>query len=180
MPKGSLESDATERFINSRSGRYAVTLIQEPIVGLVATIATIIVSAVSLAYWLGRKLERIEGCVRRIEERITRVSEASRSQLEFFAEFLGFRGILEAKDVMFVKGELTRLSAMAEAINPVTKEDAKRLKELIEKEKLTLQEADELREIAQKYVEEYGHVRGEVWKLLIYASILRGIALREV
>jgi len=65
------------------------------------------------------------------------------------------------------------------AINPLTKEEAQRMKELIEKEKLTLQEADELREIARKLVDEYGHKISETWKLLMYASIMRGIALSE-
>ena len=76
-----------------------------------------------------------------------------------------------------MKGELYRLSAM---LNPLTKEEAIRLKELLDKEKLTLEEADNLREIARKLVREYGDRVGEAWKLLIYASIMRGIALSEL
>jgi endonuclease III len=74
---------------------------------------------------------------------------------------------------------LLRLSART-FTNPLTKEEAERMKELIQKEKLTLEEADELREFARKLVSEYGATVPEVWKLLIYASIMRGIAMSEL
>jgi len=83
------------------------------------------------------------------------------------------------RDVSFVKSELLRLSAKP-LTNPLTKEEARRLRELIEKEKLTLEEADELREIARKLVREHGDAVPEAWKLLIYASIMRGLALSEL
>ncbi len=112
-----------------------------------------------------------------VERKAGSVAEAARNQLEFFTEFLGYRGVISQRDVAFVKGELYRLSAM---LNPLTKEEAIRLKELLDKEKLTLEEADNLREIARKLVREYGDRVGEAWKLLIYASIMRGIALSEL
>ena len=74
----------------------------------------------------------------------------------------------------FVKGELARLARL----NPLTEEELRRIRELVEKEELTLEEADELRELARKFVKEHGNVPG-AWKLLIYASIMRGIALRK-
>ena len=112
-----------------------------------------------------------------VERKVGSVAEAARNQLEFFTEFLGYRRVISWRDVTFVKGELYRLSA---APNPLTKEEAARLKELLDKEKLTLEEADELREIARKLVREYGDRVGEAWKLLIYASIMRGLALSEL
>ena len=112
-----------------------------------------------------------------VERKAGSVAEAARNQLEFFTEFLGYRGVISQRDAAFVKGELYRLSAM---LNPLTKEEAIRLKELLDKEKLTLEEADNLREIARKLVSEYGDRVGEAWKLLIYASIMRGIALSEL
>jgi len=131
-------------------------------------------------------MEDINARGRRMEERlnvivrsINDIIESTKNQLEFFAEFLGFRKILDVRDVTFVKNELVRLSAMS-LVNPLTKEEAQRLKELINKEKLSLQEADELRSIARKLVSEYGGKIPEVWKLLIYASIMRGIALSEL
>jgi septal ring factor EnvC (AmiA/AmiB activator) len=102
----------------------------------------------------------------RIEERLNLMARgmneivaSTRNQAEFFAEFLGFRKILEP--VAFIKNELLRLSART-LTNPLTKEEAQRMRELIEKEKLTLQEADELREIARKLVSEYGAIVPEV------------------
>jgi Skp family chaperone for outer membrane proteins len=112
-----------------------------------------------------------------VERKVSSVAEAARNQLEFFTEFLGYKRVISWRDVTFVKGELYRLSA---APNPLTKEEAARLKELLDKEKLTLEEADELREIARKLVREYGDRVGETWKLLIYASIMRGLALSEL
>ena len=199
----------------------------EILITIVGTFTTIMVSLISLAYWLGKKFAQIDGrfaqidarfaqiderfeslekrisgaikdlegkigdtaeslegrisdVAKSLEGRINGIARATKSQLEFFAEFLGFRKILEQRDVVFVKSELSRLlMAQAKAINPLTKEETRRLKELIEKDKLTLQEADELREIARKLVDEYGHEISETWKLLIYASIMRGIALSE-
>lgn len=163
----------------------------EILIGIAGTFTTIIISFASLAYWLGKKFtqideriksleERINNTAKSLEEGINSIAKATKSQLEFFTEFLGFRKILETRDIAFVKSELSRLSTIqTKPINPLTKEEAQRMKELIEKEKLTLQEADELREIARKLVDEYGHKISETWKLLMYASIMRGIALSE-
>jgi len=135
--------------------------------------------------FIGRSFdEKLSSLERKFDEKLSSVerkagsvAEAARNQLEFFTEFLGYRGVISQRDVAFVKGELYRLSAM---LNPLTKEEAIRLKELLDKEKLTLEEADKLREIARKLVREYGDRVGEAWKLLIYASIMRGIALSEL
>ena len=173
-------------------------VLNEILIGIAGTFTTIIISFTSLAYWLGKKFtqidarftqideriksleERINNTAKSLEEGINSIAKATKSQLEFFTEFLGFRKILETRDIAFVKSELSRLSTIqTKPINPLTKEEAQRMKELIEKEKLTLQEADELREIARKLVDEYGHKISETWKLLMYASIMRGIALSE-
>lgn len=166
-------------------------VLNEILIGIAGTFTTIIISFASLAYWLGKKFtqideriksleERINNTAKSLEEGINSIAKATKSQLEFFTEFLGFRKILETRDIAFVKSELSRLSTIqTKPINPLTKEEAQRMKELIEKEKLTLQEADELREIARKLVDEYGHKISETWKLLMYASIMRGIALSE-
>jgi hypothetical protein len=168
-----------------------VLVLNEILIGIAGTFTTIIISFASLAYWLGKKFtqideriksleERINNTAKSLEEGINSIAKAIKSQLEFFTEFLGFRKILETRDIAFVKSELSRLSTIqTKPINPLTKEEAQRMKELIEKEKLTLQEADELREIARKLVDEYGHKISETWKLLMYASIMRGIALSE-
>jgi hypothetical protein len=181
----------------------------EILLTMLGNLITILISIASLAYWLGKKFTQIDerfkiidekfkvidekfkavderfnnferainGRFDAMERRISSIMEATRNQLEFFTEFLGFRKVIEQRDVTFVKGELYRLSSTH---NPLTKEESIRLKELLDKEKLSLQEADELREIARKLVREYGDKIGETWKLLIYASIMRGIALSEL
>ena len=169
---------------------------------MLGSLLTLLISIVSLAYWLGKKFAQMDERFRAIDERfkavdesfdafkkiinerfdvverkIGNITEATRNQLEFFTEFLGFRKVIEQRDITFVKGELYRLSSIH---NPLTKEESSRLKELLDKEKLSLQEADELREIARKLVREYGDKIGETWKLLMYASVIRGIALSEL
>jgi len=151
----------------------------ELLVGFASTIAAIAVSTATLGYWLGRRFARMETRVSLIAKSVKEITEAVRNQIEFFAEFLGFKKVLEARDVSFVKSELLRPSAKPLA-NPLTEEEAQRLRELIEKEKLTLEEADELREIARKLVREHGDSVPKAWKPLIYASIMRGLALSEL
>ena len=164
----------------------------ELLLSVLGSTLTILASIASLAYWLGRKFAQIDARFRAIDERfkavdarfdalerrIGSVAEAARNQLEFFTEFLGFRRIIERGDVEVVRGELRRLSSLL--LNPLTREEAARLRELLDKEKLSLEEADELREIARKLVREYGDRVGETWKLLMYASIMRGLALSEL
>jgi len=64
-------------------------------------------------------------------------------------------------------------------MNPISKEEWKRIKELLEKEELTLEEALELRELARKVTDEHGD-RPEAWRLHAYASMMVGYALRKM
>ena len=177
--------------------------------GFAGTITTIVVSLVSLAYWLGRRFaevdrrfaelerrveaverrldaverrldaleRRIEAVERRldaVEGRLERIVSATRGQFEFFAEFLGYRGVLEARDVEFVKSELARLGP-----NPMSESELRRIRELVEKGELTLEEANELLSLARRFVDEHGD-KPIAWKLLIYAAVMRGAALRKL
>lgn len=100
-------------------------------------------------------------------------------QNEFITEFLGFRGILDSKDVSFVKAALR--SMVTAATNPLTDAEKRRLLELIDKDELTLEEADELLQLARKFVMEYGDRGGpDVWKMLWYAAAMHGITLRKL
>lgn len=176
----------------------------ELVISIVGLLITTITSIASLAYWLGKKFREIdlrfrnielriekiekrldsvenkllglENRVNNIERQLNSVARATRDQLEFFSEFLGFRGILTDHDVAFVKSELNRLSTR---VNPLTEEELKRIRELVKKDELTLEEATELRDLARKFVDEYGSEPG-AWKLLMYASIMRGIAMRKL
>jgi len=113
-----------------------------------------------------------------VDSRINRVAEAFRSYQEFFVEYLTAQGILRPVEASMIKGEALRVMKMA-VMNPLTKEEWKRLKELLEKDELTLEEALELRELARKVTDEYGD-RPEAWKLHIYASIMVGLAYRKM
>jgi hypothetical protein len=77
-----------------------------------------------------------------------------------------------------LKNEAARIARLA-SMNPISKEEWKRIKELLEKEELTLEEVLELRELARKVTDEYGD-RPEAWKLHAYASMMVGYALRKM
>lgn len=91
----------------------------EILIGIAGTFTTIIISFTSLAYWLGKKFtqidawftqideriksleERINNTAKSLEEGINSIAKATKSQLEFFTEFLGFRKILETRGYSF-------------------------------------------------------------------------------
>jgi len=179
----------------------------EWIATLIGSVGSVVTSVAVLAYWLGRKFSEIDSRFkeidmkfkeidRRFEElksyvderfnwlksyvdsRISRIAEAFRSYQEFFVEYLTAQGILKPVEASMIKGEALRVMKMA-VMNPLTKEEWKRLKELLEKDELTLEEALELRELARKVTDEYGD-RPEAWKLHIYASIMVGLAYRKM
>ncbi len=56
-------------------------------------------------------------------------------------------GVLDSKDVSFVKATLR--SMVTAATNPLTEAEKRRLLELIDKDELTLEEADELLQLAR-------------------------------
>ena len=114
-----------------------------------------------------------------IDSRVNRLSEAFSSYQEFFIELLMTEGVIKPEGATMVKNEARRIMRLATSTNPLTKEEWKRLGELLDKDDLTLEEALELRELARKVVKEYGEYP-EAWKLHIYASIMVGRALRKM
>jgi len=68
----------------------------ELLIGFAGTIAAIAASTATLAYWLGRKFAHMEARVNLIAKSVKEITEAVRNQIEFFAEFLGFKKVLEA------------------------------------------------------------------------------------
>ncbi|WP_054855599.1 hypothetical protein [Vulcanisaeta sp. JCM 16161] len=113
-----------------------------------------------------------------MDGRFNRLINVISGQNEFITEFLGFRGVLDSKDVNFVKATLRSMITMA--TNPLTEAEKRRLLELIDKDELTLEEADELLQLARKFVMEYGDKGPDVWKLLWYAAAMHGITLRKL
>ena len=114
-----------------------------------------------------------------IDFKVNRLSEAFNDYQEFFVEYLSAEGLLKPEKATMVKNEARRIMKLATSTNPLTKEEWKRLGELLDKDDLTLEEALELRELARKVVKEYGEYP-EAWKLHIYASIMVGRALRKM
>jgi len=104
------------------------------------------------------------------------------SYQEFFVKYLVSEGVLKPSAADIVVTEARNLMKLAVS-NPFTKEEWKRLKELLdkgEKEKyLTLEEAYELLNLARKAIKEYGD-HPEAWSLHIYASIMVGLAYRRM
>ena len=113
-----------------------------------------------------------------VNVRISRLAEAYSDYQEFFVEYLSAEGLLKAEKASMLRNEARRVMRLAVSGNPLSKEEWERIKELLDKDVLTLEEALELRELARKVVREYGEYP-EAWKLHIYASIMVGEAIRR-
>ncbi|WP_333638649.1 hypothetical protein [Pyrobaculum aerophilum] len=145
-------------------------------------------------YWLGGKFKEIDkrfetverelrqiregqGELRRyVDERFSRLLNGFASYQEFFLEFLTAEDVIDKKRAELARGELWRVVKLVGA-NPLSKEEVERLKELIQKEELTYEEALWLREVARRLIIEYG--TPETWKLHAYASIWVALARRK-
>jgi len=109
----------------------------------------------------------IEGRLKRIEEKLiehdlrfdkiesflSRLIMAIRSVNEFTIDILGYEGVLKREAIDLIKKETKRVLSFA-VLNPLTKYEKKRLKELLQKDEPTLEEAEELYEIADKILKE--------------------------
>lgn len=113
------------------------------------------------------ELKRISTRLGRMESHTLKLTRAIRSINEFMVDILGYEGVIREEAVKLIKREADRILSFTE-LNPLTKEEKIRLRELLKKDKLTLEEAEELYQIADKLVEEYGE-RIEPWKLLWYS-----------
>jgi len=159
------------------------------IVSILATLVPILATLGGITYWLGRKFAEMDERFKQIDarfnelkgyidSRVLRLGEAFRSYQEFFVEYLSVQGFLKPLEASMLKNEASRFVRVA-TVNPITREEWQRIRELLEKEELTLEEALELRELARKVTDEHGDKPG-AWKLHIYASIMVGHALRKM
>ncbi|KUO90974.1 MAG: hypothetical protein AT713_02160 [Caldivirga sp. JCHS_4] len=115
-----------------------------------------------------------------IDSRVNRLSEAFSSYQEFFIELLMTEGVIKPEKAVIAKNEARRIMRLATSTNPLTKEEWKRLGELLDKDPndLTYEEALELRELARKIIREYMDY-AEAWKLLMYASMMVGLTKKK-
>ena len=65
------------------------------------------------------------------------------------------------------------------ATNPFTEAERRRLLELVDKDDLTLEEAEELHNLARKFYREYIEKTPDAWKVLYYAAAKHGEVLRK-
>jgi len=65
------------------------------------------------------------------------------------------------------------------ATNPFTEAERRRLLELVDKDDLTLEEAEELHNLARKFYREYIEKTPDAYKVLLYAAAKHGEVLRK-
>jgi hypothetical protein len=131
-----------------------------------------LLSIMGLAYWLGRRFAQID-------ERFNSLRRSVKSVNEFMVDFLSYEGVLRKEASELLRREMSRVLSVNPIVDVLTEGERRRLKELLEKDELTLEEADELYRIADKLVEEVGDKYTEVWKLLWYSRFWIGYNLRK-
>jgi polyhydroxyalkanoate synthesis regulator phasin len=146
-------------------------------VSLLIGVASIIASLVSVAYWLGSRLTRVEKDIERLGERLDRLTNAIVNVGEAIVDFLRFRGVLKPEEADYLKSDIKRLTSIA--INPFTEAERRRLLELVDKDDLTLEEAEELHNLARKFYREYIEKTPDAIKVLLYAAAKHGEVLRK-
>ncbi|PLJ76903.1 hypothetical protein [Infirmifilum sp. SLHALR2] len=125
--------------------------------------------------------ERISGLEAMVGRKLERLADAFVSYQEFLASYFVSEGVLKPEAARVALVEARNLMRLAVS-NPFTREEWKRLADLLdksEKEELSLEEAQELLELARKAVREYGE-HPEAWKLHIYASMMLGLAYKRM
>jgi hypothetical protein len=114
-----------------------------------------------------------------IDEKFNSLRRSVKSVNEFMVDFLSYEGVLRKEAGELLRREMSRVLSVNPITDVLTEGERRRLKELLEKDELTLEEADELYRIADKLVEEVGDKYTEVWKLLWYSRFWIGYNLRK-
>ena len=107
-----------------------------------------------------------------------RLANVITSANEITIEYLGLRGVLNQGDMGFLRTVIKGLASTV-TTNPLTPEERKRLLELVDKDDLTIEEAEELYRLARKLYEEYIDKTPDAFKALLYAAAMRGITYRK-
>jgi hypothetical protein len=135
---------------------------------------------ICLAYWLGRKFTEIDNRFGRLERRIDRLGAAFLNYQEFFVEFLAHEGVTRSESRELLVGEARRTVGLG-MLNPLSRDELRKIEEYIdksEKDTITLREAEEFRDLARKFVMEYGEHVG-AWKLHMYATITLALTRKK-
>jgi len=91
---------------------------------------------------------------------------------EVMVEYFRLRGVISPGDADLLRITVRRLASTA-TTNPLTAEERRRLLELVDKDDLTIEEAEELYMLARKLYEEYIDKTPDAFKALLYAVIKR-------
>jgi len=92
---------------------------------------------------------------------------------EIMIGYLGLRGVLNQGDVGFLRTVIEGLATTITTTNPLTEAERKRLLELVDKDDLTIEEAEELYRLARKLYREYIEKTPDAAYALLYAVIKR-------
>jgi hypothetical protein len=147
------------------------------VVTVLSTVVTVAVAVGGATFWLGSELKGIKRDIERLGESLGRLTNVINSVGESIVEYLGLRGVLNQGDVNYLKSEIRRLASTA--TNPFTEAERRRLLELVDKDDLTIEEAEELHRLARKFYEEYIDKTPDAFKVLLYAAVMRGITYRK-
>jgi len=126
---------------------------------------------------LRERLTRVEDGIERLGEGLGRLANAINGVGEAIVDYLGFRGVLKPEEATYLKSEIRRLTSIA--TNPFTEAERRRLLELVDKDDLTIEEAEELHELARKFYREYIEKTPDAYKVLLYAAAKHGEVLRK-
>jgi len=92
---------------------------------------------------------------------------------EIMIGYLGLRGVLNQGDVGFLRTVIKSLASTITTTNPLTEAERKRLLELVDKDDLTIEEAEELYRLARKLYREYIDKTPDAFAALLYAAYKR-------
>ena len=167
----------------------------ELLVGFAGTIAAIAASTATLAYWLGRRFERVEEKLKAHDEKFERLEERF-EKLEgkmtglvlaihsHLVDFMTLKGLFTEEERSYLVREAERISRVYSLrANPLSPEEAQFilevLKELKEKpaKEVDISKLDKALEIADKWFKREGIY--EAAKLWINLYTLRAITLKE-
>jgi len=146
------------------------------IVTILSTIATVAVAVGTATYWLGGRLARIEKDIEALRSEMrsgfNRLTNAITNTNVITIEYLGLRGILDPNEARFLRTVIKGLASTV-TTNPLTEAERRRLLELVDKDDLTIEEAEELYRLARKLYREYIEETPDAAYALLYATYKR-------
>jgi hypothetical protein len=169
----------------------------EIIAGFAGVIATVIISSVSLAYWLGKKFSEIDNRFKlidvrfeRLERRLDAFGECAKGLYLTLVDFMTLKKLFTDDERRYLLGEVERLSTFYEVTsraNPLKPEEIKFIKEVVREvkekpvEELDLWKFEKIVEIAERLTkEEPSRHAFEFWmKAYMLYAVTRAEKLRR-